>query len=213
MKKKNILKGKIKLKPKDTAVIVIDMQNGYCSPKGFSGRVLKRDLSPVVMMSKKMPKFLDKMRKMGIELIWFRTDYQAKKVPKNIYEAETLVHGLPFAEISKKGTFDYEYYLVKPEKNEKEFVKTHLNAFQNKKFASYLKQRKIKNLIFIGVWTSRCVFSSIIGASTLGYRCLMLKDLTAITKERTFENKAACSVIHGLLGFCISSKEILELFK
>lgn len=207
------LKGKIKLNPKKTAVLVIDMQNGCCSPKGFSARILKKDLTPVVSMAKKIPAFLNNMRKKGVEIIWLRTDYQAKSVPRNVYESETLAHGdYPFPDVCKKGTSDYEYYSVKPKRGEREFIKNQPNAFSNKKLYSYLKKRKINTIILIGVWASQCVFCSMVGSSTRGYRTIMVKDLTTNPKETKRNERSAYSIAHGMLGFVLTSKEVLELF-
>jgi len=201
------------LNPRETAVLVIDMQNGDCSPEGFAAKVLKSDVSSIVSMAEKMPNFLEKIRKMGVEIIWVVTDYQEKSVPENIKEAETLVHeGFPFPEISKKGTFNYEYYKVSPKNNEKEFEKTHPNAFQSVELQDYLKKKGFKNLIFVGVWTSRCVLASVIGSSTNGYRTFLLKDLTGNIKKLEFESEATYSIVNGSLGFVLDSKELLKLF-
>jgi nicotinamidase-related amidase len=201
---------RLKVDPKRAAVVVIDMQNGCGSPEGFAAKVLKRDVSPIVSMSKKIPGFLDKARAKGAEIIWIRTEYCSKKAPKNIYEVETSA-GYPFPDMLVKGTPDYDFFGSQPRKGEKEFVKTQPNAMEIKAFEKYLKKRRIDTLIFVGVWASRCVFCSLVGAAGRGYRCIFVKDLCENVRELAWEKKAAENIVSHLLGFVLSSEQTLKL--
>ena len=127
-------------------------------------------------------------------------------------EAETLVFG-EFLDTCKKGTWGYEYFGPRPEDNEKEFVKTHPSVFQNSEFKGYLHKKRIRTLLIAGVYTSRCVFCSLAGASERGYRCILVEDLTANWVEKEYETKAVLSIIHGMLGFVLDSRKILKLLQ
>lgn len=203
------LKKELRLDPRETAVVVIDLQNGCCSPKSLLTKVSKQDTSMIEDMVQRIPEFLDDMRFLGIEVIWVRSDYWSGSVPKNILEAETLVFG-EFLDTSKKGTWGYDYFGPRPKDDEIEFVKDHPSVFKNKTFKKYLDKKRIRTLLFVGVFTSRCVFCSLVGASERGYRSILVEDLTANWVEKEFETKAAFSIIHGMLGLVLESKKIIE---
>ncbi len=206
------LKGELKLHPEETAVVVIDLQNGCCSPEGLLAKTTHQDTSLIEVMAQRMPKFLDEMRRQGVEIIWVRSDYWRGSVPENVLEAETLAFG-EFLDTCKRGTWGYEYFGPIPEENEIEFVKTHPSVFQNSEFERHLHKKGIKTLLIAGVYTSRCVFCSLVGASERGFRCILVQDLTANWVEKEYETKAVLSIIHGMLGFVLDSRKILELFQ
>jgi ureidoacrylate peracid hydrolase len=204
------LKKELRLEPRETAVVVIDLQNGCCSPKSLLAKVSKQDTSLIEEMVQRMPDFLDNMRRLGVEVIWVRSDYWSESVPKNVLEAETLVFG-EFLDTSKKGTWGFDYFGPRPDQREIEFVKNHPSVFRNKKFDEYLNEKGIKTLIFVGVFTSRCVFCSIVGASERGYRSILVEDITANWVEKEYETKATFSIIHGMLGFVLDSKQVFKV--
>lgn len=206
------LKGELRLDPKETAVVIIDLQNGCCSSRGLLAKATDQDTSLIEAMTQKMPEFLSEMRHQGVEIIWVRSDYWRESVPENVREAETLVFG-EFLDTCKKGTWGYEYFGPRPEDNEKEFVKTHPSVFQNSEFKGYLHKKRIRTLLIAGVYTSRCVFCSLAGASERGYRCILVEDLTANWVEKEYETKAVLSIIHGMLGFVLDSRKILKLLQ
>ncbi len=203
------LKKELRLDPRETAVVVIDLQNGCCSPKSLLAKVSKQDTFMIEEMVRRIPEFLDDMRFLGIEVIWVRSDYWSGSVPKNILEAETLVFG-EFLDTSKRGTWGYDYFGPRPKDDEIEFVKDHPSVFRNKTFEEYLDKNRIRTLLFVGVFTSRCVFCSLVGASERGYRSILVEDLTANWVEKEFESKATFSIIHGMLGLVLESKKIIE---
>ncbi|MFQ6124001.1 MAG: cysteine hydrolase family protein [Candidatus Heimdallarchaeota archaeon] len=206
------LKGELKLHPRETAVVVIDLQNGCCSPEGLLAKVTKQDTSLIDAMVQILPDFLDKMRNRGVAVIWVRTDQSREGMLNNVLEAETLVFG-EFFDTCKKGTWGHDYFGPRPEKQEKEFIKRHPSVFQNQEFEDYLNERGITTLLFAGVFTSRCVFCSLAGASERGYRSILVKDMTANWVEKEYETNAVESIIHGMLGFVLDSLDIIELMQ
>ncbi len=206
------LKGELKLHSRETAVVVIDLQNGCCSPEGLLAKVTKQDTSLIETMVQILPDFLNRMRDQEVEIIWVRTDQYRESVLNNVLEAETLVFG-EFFDTCKKGTWGYDYFGPLPEKQEKEFVKLHPSIFQNREFENYLNEKGITTLLFVGVFTSRCVFCSLAGASERGYRSILVKDMTANWVEKEYETNAVESIIHGMLGFVLDSLDIIELIQ
>jgi len=202
------LERELRLNPAETAVIIIDLQNACCSPKSLLARVTDQDTSLIEDTVERIPSFLDEARKLGVEVIWVISDYWRGSAPDNVLEAEELVFGR-FHDTSKRG-WGYEYYGPRPEEDEKEFVKTHPSVFQNAEFERYLEQKGIRTLIFTGVFTSRCVFCSLVGASERGYRCILVEDLVGNWVEKMFETKATLSIIHGMLGFVLDRRTVIE---
>ncbi|HIH98075.1 MAG TPA: cysteine hydrolase, partial [Thermoplasmata archaeon] len=63
----------------------------------------------------------------------------------------------------------------------------HYNKFEESDLDSYLKQRKIKNLLFTGVFTNMCVLYTATNATTKGYRVIILKNCVAAPSDYEHE--------------------------
>jgi nicotinamidase-related amidase len=108
----------------------------------------------------------------------------------------------------KKQSFDY--YRIKPEKGEKEFIKRQYDAFTNRGLQRYLREKDVSSLILTGVYTSRCVDSTMRSAFTRGYHCIVPEDLVAMPAQLTNEHQAALSVCRTIFGYVVKSDEIVD---
>lgn len=155
----------------DFAVIVIDMQNDYCSPDcymdkaGYDVNRLRKPINPIQSV-------LNKAREYGIEIIYTR-------------HSESLD-----AEVNKEnGTSAFQSFgwqivdELKPYDNEMVFNKTTISAFLSGGLHEYLQKKKIKNLIFCGNTIDVCVHSSLRVADDFGYECMLLEDCCSAVND------------------------------
>lgn len=133
-----------------------------------------------------------------------------------------------------RGTPGFDYHIVQPAQSEAEVLKFHLSAFHkdaqihivapdgtpaNKVESSdavplhaYLQNLGIDTIAFTGVFATRCVYASIVGASTLGYNCVCLSDLVGVPGGAFFEREKETHDLtqNMLYSYALSSQEFLS---
>lgn len=197
------------LNPKNTALLVIDIQRGYCSKNEPLPERRKFNTAPIESMIPKLENFIKKARRQNIPIIWTRMIEDPNFGPKNLKKKMEIEKWMS---ITTPGKSSFEYYKIKPQKGDKEFVKTQYDAFTNKDLQKYLRNKKIKTLILTGVYTSRCVDSTMRGAFTKGYNIVIAEDLVAMPKQLRNEHNATLSVCKVIFGFVLQSRDISDVW-
>lgn len=195
------------INPKTTALLVIDIQNDYCSSSGKIGQGLGLDLSPVQKVIPELINFVEKARTKGLPIIFT----QMIEDPKYMAENAKLKKGSKsFCSPNTKG---FEYYQIKPEETDYQVVKKSYDAFSNPKLEKILKKHGIKNLLIIGAYTAVCVDSTIRSGFTRGYHIVVPQDLVGMPEERKSQHNAAIDVWKVIFAHVVDSKEIVSGWK
>ena len=193
------------LDPRQTALLVIDIQRAYCSRNEPLPKFRKFDTTPIDKMIPKLENFINEARNQNIPIIWTRMIEDPDFGPQNLkkkMKIEKWVH------ISTPGKSTFKYYKIKPREGDKEFVKYQYDAFTNKKLDKYLRNKKIETVILTGVYTSRCVDSTMRGAFAKGYNIFVPEDLVAMPKQLNYEHRATLSVCKVIFGYVLKSEDI-----
>jgi ureidoacrylate peracid hydrolase len=176
------------LKPAETAVIVVDMQNAYATEGGYVD-IAGFDVSGAASAVTQTKKVLDAARAAGITVIFFQNgwdkDYLEAGTPgsPNWHKSNALKTMRARPELAgtllAKGTWDYAIVdeLV-PQPGDLVIPKTRYSGFFNTNIDSVLRARGIRTLVFVGVATNVCVESSLRDAFHLEYFGVVLKDAT-----------------------------------
>jgi ureidoacrylate peracid hydrolase len=176
------------LKPAETAVIVVDMQNAYATEGGYVD-IAGFDVSGAAAAVAQTRKVLDAARAAGIAVIFFQNgwdkDYLEAGTPgsPNWHKSNALKTMRARPELAgtllAKGTWDYAIVddLV-PQPGDLVIPKTRYSGFFNTNIDSILRARGIRTLVFVGVATNVCVESSLRDAFHLEYFGVVLKDAT-----------------------------------
>jgi ureidoacrylate peracid hydrolase len=176
------------LKPSETAVIVVDMQNAYATEGGYVD-IAGFDVSGAAAAVAQTKKVLDAARAAGIPVIFFQNgwdkDYLEAGTPgsPNWHKSNALKTMRARPELAgtllAKGTWDYAIVddLV-PQPGDLVIPKTRYSGFFNTNIDSILRSRGIRTLVFVGVATNVCVESSLRDAFHLEYFGVVLKDAT-----------------------------------
>ena len=167
----------IKRKITNPAVIVIDVQNDFCSDDGMLKKSGK-SISKIQLMVKNLLTFLDHIKGLGIPIVYIKANYDREYLSKNIFEANRK-NGL--ANLCKKGSWGAGFYRIIPDKNI--FTKYRYDAFTNNNFNKWLKKNNIKTLILTGCQTDVCVDSTARSGFMKGYNIVAIEDCLASTSN------------------------------
>jgi nicotinamidase-related amidase len=168
--------------PRHTALLVVDMQNDYCSVGGASDRN-GRDLSMVQAILPAMRDLIDGARQSGIPIIF--TKYTVGPGTAGLSGPEILRRGMIFAGVDStiKGTWGHDIVSELPYHADKDLVveKRRLNSFVGTDLDLTLRARGVKTLVMAGVVTQGCVESTVRDAVGHDYYVAVAEDCCAST--------------------------------
>jgi len=161
----------IKLDPRKTAILVVDMVNDFFEEDGVmvleGGKVLYRPIQ----------RLLNAAREAKIPVFWVnQTLYPGDK----LFE-KRIVHCI-------EGTWGAQVVDALPVMPEDTVIaKRRYSGFFQTDLDLHLRERKIENVIVVGVVTNICVRSTVNDAFFLGYEVFVPEDGVAATSERQQE--------------------------
>lgn len=171
-----------------TAVIVIDMQNGYASRGGYVD-LAGFDIAGAQSTIASIGKVLDASRAAGLQVVYLQNGWDADYVEAgtplspNWHKSNALktmrarpdLHGSLLA----RGGWDYDIVdALTPQPGDIRVAKPRYSAFFNSQLDTILRARGIRNLIFTGIATNVCVESTLRDGFHLEYFGVMLADAT-----------------------------------
>lgn len=191
------------LRPSETAVVVIDMQNAYASPGGYVD-LAGFDISGASGTIGHIGKVLDAARSGGIQVIYLQNGWDPDYVEAggpgspNWHKSNALKTMRRRPELSGKllarGGWDYAIVdALAPQPGDISIAKTRYSAFFNSQLDSVLRSRGIRNIVFVGIATNVCVESTLRDGFHLEYFGVLLGDAThhlgpAFIQEATLYN-------------------------
>ena len=178
----------LRLTAEETAVVVIDMQNGYASPGGYVD-LAGFDISGAAAVIARIATVLDTARDAGIQVIYLQngwdSDYAEAGGPgsPNWHKSNALktMRARPelAGQLLARGGWDYELVdALRPQPGDITLAKTRYSAFFNSQLDSVLRARGIRNIVFVGIASNVCVESTLRDGFHLEYFGVMLEDAT-----------------------------------
>jgi ureidoacrylate peracid hydrolase len=178
----------IRLSAKDTAVVVIDMQNAYASPGGYLD-LAGFDISGAERVIERSARVLETARRAKMPVIFFQNGWDADYVEAggpgspNYHKSNALktMRGRPELQgkLLARGGWDYELVNgLKPQPGDIVLHKTRYSGFFNSQLDSVLRSRGVRHIVFVGIATNVCVESTLRDAFFLEYFGVMLEDAT-----------------------------------
>jgi nicotinamidase-related amidase len=87
--------------------------------------------------------------------------------------------------------------------------KHRLSGFWDNELDSVLRQQGITTLLFAGINTDRCVFSTLQDGAFLGYDCVLLEDACS-TPSPAYVTKGVLYIVQLLHGFVASAASLMR---
>ena len=190
---------KEKISARHCAVIVVDIQNIFCS--GDQKPLTSQIVLPI-------EKFLAKVRDFKVPLIFTKQDISAFK---NSPAAREILVRNGKASILKDDSKDKwaGELCIKPQPNDKIVKKTTYSAFFKTSLNKNLNKSGIKTIITTGVATNVCVETTVRDAFMHGFYCIVLRDLVASYDERLHES-ALENINTNFVEVCHSREVLAE---
>ena len=176
------------LNPKESALIVVDMQNAYASPGGYVDQA-GFDISGAAATIGQIGKVLDTARGVGMTIAYLQNGWDPDYVEAggpgspNWHKSNALKTMRARPELQgkllAKGGWDYALVdALAPGPGDIVLPKTRYSAFFNSQLDSTLRSRGIRNIVFVGIATNVCVESTLRDGFHLEYFGVMLEDAT-----------------------------------
>jgi ureidoacrylate peracid hydrolase len=200
----------LSVKPAETAVIVVDMQNAYATQGGYVD-IAGFDIAGAAAAIAQTKKVVEAARAAGILVIFFQNGWDKDYVEAggpgspNWHKSNALKTMRARPELGgtllAKGTWDYALVdELAPQPCDIVIPKTRYSGFFNTNTDSVLRARGIRTLVFTGVATNVCVESSLRDAFHLEYFGIVLEDATHHLGP-DFVQKAALFNIEKFFGW------------
>jgi ureidoacrylate peracid hydrolase len=163
-----------KLKPEQTALVIVDMQNDFCADNGYLYKKFGRDTSANLRLAQNIMTIVKIARKAGVMIVWIKANYELRYLDSAMKE-----HADSNLICCEGGTWGWDFYHVSPIVGEPIIEKHCYNGFFETNLDDVLKARNIKTLVMTGVATNVCVESTLREAYFKGYFIVMPEDLVA----------------------------------
>ena len=203
-----------------TALIVIDMQNDFCTPGGWVDHIggdLTADRAPIAPLNRLTPA----LRSHNVPIIWVNWGNRPDlaNMPPNqhhLYKLTGAGTGLgdplpgSAGRVLQKGSWaaaivdDLE---VAP--NDLRVDKHRISGFWDTPLDSILRNLGMRSLLFAGVNTDQCVMCTLTDANFLGYGCVLVEDCCATTSPQ-FCTDASVWNVKKCFGFVTRSTDLLD---
>ena len=203
--------------PGRTALVVIDMQNDFCSTGGFGER-LGNDISPTRAIIPTIQELLRAARTAGLTIVHTReghlpdlSDCPPAKLERSRRQGAGIGDAGPMGRLLVRGEPGHAIVPeLTPLQGETIVDKPGKGAFYRTELEDLLKDKGIEWLIVCGVTTHVCVHTTVREANDRGYRCLVPEDATAAFDPA--DQEAAIRMIRqqgGIFGWTALTDEIV----
>lgn len=206
-----------------SALVVIDMQNDFCHPRGWFGQKGVK-VAPMRRPIPVLKRLLPAWRAAGAPVIWVnwgvRPD-RANLPPTVLFKGKRSSSGrhdgVGYAQCSPEdrgrslvpgewGAAVVDELAVAP--GDFTVFKHRLSGFFDNELDSLLRQQGITTLFYTGVNTDRCVFSTLQDAGFLGYDNVLLADACS-TLSPGYVSRAIHYLVQQLHGFVARTDALL----
>ena len=178
----------IELPIPDTALIVVDMQNGYASPGGYRD-IAGKDVGPARLVVENTRKLLDAARGAGLTVVYLQNGWDpglktsgGSRSP-NWYKSNPLKLMRERPELAGKilthGSWDFALVeALAPQAGDFVVPKARYSGFCGTDLDNVLRSRGVRHLIFAGIASNVCVESTLRDAYFREYFCVFVRDAT-----------------------------------
>ncbi|GLX70569.1 cysteine hydrolase family protein [Paenibacillus glycanilyticus] len=197
---------KKRLEHKNTAIIVVDVQNDYCHPEGAIAK-LGTDVSSVKNMMPNLHALLEAAQQHHVPVIYLQTNHE-KATDSEVWVSRFADGINP---ICHTGSWGAEFYEVSPLPDDIIVKKHRYSGFIHTRLESVLQTLKIETLIMTGVSTNLCVESTARDGFMMDYHIVLMKDAcAAFTQE---EHDMTVQTVDTYFGMASDTKAVISFWQ
>lgn len=203
-----------KLAPARTALLIVDVQNDFCDPRGFYCHVpeySQTQLAPINRMRAPLLALLEAARAVDCLRVFIRGIYDPVYVAPPFGEKLASRDALGHACLEGSWGADYwDPFRPQGGGREVEVVKHRNSAFHGTDLALILRANDIRTTVIAGVATSGCVDSTVRHAMFNDFFVILAADATADYVEERY--RVHVDTIAGSFGHVVSSEQIVGMW-
>jgi nicotinamidase-related amidase len=196
----------IQLNPRECALLVVDVQVDFCSPKGMTAR--KHANLQMQALPAKINDFVHYFQPLGGLLVYLKAVVDTDSRPENLRLMEEVKH---IKRPTEKNTEGAEFYALDIPEDAVMIEKPYMDAFAHTNLKSVLESKSIRHVLICGVRTEICVDMTARRACSEGYNVFVLRDLVATRDAATAHADHALMFIDAYYGFVVTTEKIKQL--
>ncbi len=210
-----------KIDPHHTVLVVVDMQNDFCSPDGSFSKIMGCDVSPLAAIAPDIAEMARIAKEAGVFTIYTQvTTKDMTTISDAFYEVNlTFYEKLMGDKAKDDGTAPWAsagwgedfFPPIKPDKNDVIVIKHRFGAFPNTKLDQVLRSNNIRTLVFTGVLTDVCVESTARTAVDLDYYVVVVSDCTATASDD--RQQASLAIMSNIIGQVCNQADIYKIWQ
>lgn len=205
-----------KIAPSHTALIVVDVQNAFCSPEGALAK-LGRDISDLTAAADRLPPFIAAARAAGVVVVFVRNIHASgnNHYLSDVYR-ERAERGRGDARDSKglcvAGEFGAEFYGdVQPGPDDPIVTKHRYSAFHDTDLETILRSRGVRTIVLTGVVANVCVETAAREGFNRDYYVVMASD--GVGAFSTEDRQSALRNVDRFFGVSAPIADIATIWK
>ena len=172
----------------ETALVVVDMQNGYAARGGYRD-LMGRDMGPTQRVIDNTKRLLGAARRAGLTVVYLQNGWDAelksaggpsspnwhKSNPLKLMRTRPELRG----KILTHGSWDYAFVEgLEPQAGDFVVPKARYSGFAGTDLDTLLRSRGVRHLVFCGIASNVCVESTLRDAYHREYFCVFVRDAT-----------------------------------
>lgn len=190
-----------------TALIVIDMQNGFCDTKGSVAQI-GLDISMCEAAISPCKRLVDAARSAGVQIFFTRFVYRADYTDGGVV-VQHLIPALAEVNSLAEGSWDADIIPgLTPEPSDIIIDKNRYSAFYGTRLETYLTSMGVHQLVLCGVTTNMCVETTARDASARDYRTFVAGD--ACGELERHRHDVALETVGFGFGAVTTTEEIIK---
>lgn len=206
-----------------TALVVVDMQNGYAASGGYR-QIIGRKTAGVERVVDNTVQIIERGRLAGLTIVYLQNGWDAELKEAGGAESPNWHKSNPLklmrerpelrGKILTHGSWDYEFVSpIVPRADEFVIPKARYSGFCGTNLDSVLRTRSIRHLIFTGIASNVCVETTIRDAYHREYFCLLVEDATQQSGGPEFIQQAVLYNIETFFGWVTSTASVCEALR
>jgi ureidoacrylate peracid hydrolase len=192
--------------PARCALIVIDMQNDFCSTEGsLAGKGF--DMTAPQAMAPRLDRLITCARAAGVRVVFVRTLHdETTDTPQWLGRVSDRTDAERTGITCRTGTTGADYYGVAPEDGDVVITKNRFSAFVGTNLDLTLRSPGVDSLLFTGVATEVCVESSVRSALFCEYWVTLVEDCAATYSRAAHD--ASVAVVAQNFGSVVTAEKL-----